>query len=96
MTLRFNNLDELQASLGKERADKIAPAVELKRYKKNRQQKQTDDDKWTDRPAHVYFLVGIVSGFCYLLMGIGWLIEHTGRAMFEIGRKGHEAKWNIR
>lgn len=48
------------------------------------------------RPPHVFAFLAIVALFAYILLGVGWLIGEIGAALYEVGLRMHEAKWNIR
>ena len=45
---------------------------------------------------HVYLFRLCVAILAYALVGTGWLVGAVGDALYELGKRMHDAKWNIR
>lgn len=80
--------DELRDILDRQKADKLAPVQKLPKSTVKTVVREP-------RSWHTYVLIGLVSVFAYLCLGLGWLIGAVGDAIYEVGKRAHEAKWNI-
>ena len=93
MTFRINSQEELAALFDKPRADRLAPKEKYsaKAVSKKRQNVLTN----TGRRYHVIVFRIFVAVLAYTLLAAGWLIGAIGDAIYEVGQRMHEGKWNI-
>jgi hypothetical protein len=47
------------------------------------------------KPHHVRAMLILVAILAYVLMGIGWIIGAIGDSFYEVGKRMHDAKWEI-
>ncbi len=89
------DIEEFIGAYQKEKEERAKTKVQARKEKSVTNSKASQSHALLKRPAHVILFWFLVAIFAYVLLAIGWIIGAIGDAIWEIGCRLHESKWNI-